>query len=108
MRKIIALFLLSLVNLFSLGCATQRSMAAQRIVETDESTVKSCLLLGETKGSSSIGGLAMQETGKANAKNEAIDNAVNMGATHIVWKVAEGGFFGGHAHALAYNCRKKK
>ncbi|MGZ3769535.1 MAG: hypothetical protein ACXVCP_12445 [Bdellovibrio sp.] len=106
MKKFV-LVAFSVSTLFLAGCATNRTAEAQRIVETDENAIKSCHLLGEVSGSSHYGGFAMQEFGKTNAKNEAVNQAVNMQATHLVWKKAEGGFFGAHALALAYNCNRR-
>lgn len=88
------------------GCATQRTVEAQRIIETDEASIKKCRFVGEASGSSHYGGMAMQETGKSNAKSEALNQAATMQATHVVWKNAQGGFFGAHALALVYNCKK--
>lgn len=108
MKSLIASFTFCLSILLLAGCATQRTVEAQRIIETDESSVKHCRLMGEASGSSQYGGFAMQETGKSNAKNEALNQAANMQATHVVWKTAQGGFFGAQAMALVYNCNKKK
>ncbi len=92
----------------TLGCATQRTAESMKIVEADEDAVKKCRMVGETVGSSMYGGLFMQEAGKNSAKNEAINSAANMQATHLVWRTAEGGFWGGKAVAAVYDCRLKK
>lgn len=107
MKNLIAPFAFGLSILFVTGCATQRTGEAYKIIETDESSVKHCHFIGEASGSSQYGGLAMQEAGKANAKNEALNQAATMQATHVVWKAAQGGFFGAHALALVYKCNKK-
>ena len=89
------------------SCATSLTQESMKIVQTNQpSDVKGCKTLGEVKGHSSYGGLMMQEAGKNYAKNEAVNNASAMGATHILWTLAEGGFFGGNATGVAYNCKK--
>lgn len=99
--------IISLLGLL-LGCATQRTAESMKLVETDGDSVKGCRLVGETVGSSMYGGIAMQEAGKNSAKNEAMNAAANMQATHVVWKTAEGGFWGGKAVAAVYDCRVKR
>lgn len=91
------------------GCATALTHEAGRIMQVDrndKTTIKDCKSIGEVVGSSSYGGLFMQEAGKNYAKNEAMNQAATMGATHIVWTTAEGGFFGGKAYGVAYKCGK--
>jgi len=106
MKKFILLGLLALS--FS-GCATSLTHEASRITQVNDgerSQVKECKTMGEVTGNSSYGGLFMQEAGKNYAKNQAMNDAANMGATHIVWTLAEGGFFGGKAIGVAYKCPK--
>ncbi|AZZ36185.1 hypothetical protein CIK05_05040 [Bdellovibrio sp. qaytius] len=91
------------------GCATAITHEAAHIVQVNENEknqVKDCKTLGQVTGTSSYGGLFMQEAGKSYAKNQAINDAANMGATHVMWTLAEGGFFGGHAAGVAYKCPK--
>lgn len=88
----------------TVGCATSLTTQASRIKISEISEVKNCRLLGEITGSSQQGGLLMQESGKQNAKNEALNQAGNMQATNVVFDQAEGGFMGGHAHGRAYKC----
>lgn len=101
--------LLSLLALSLSGCATGLTHEASRITQISDSQrsqVKDCKSVGEVAGNSSYGGLFMQEAGKNYAKNQAMNDAANMGATHIVWILAEGGFFGGKAFGVAYKCPK--
>lgn len=103
------ILLLSLLALSLTGCATALTHEASRITQVEDSQrnqVKDCKTMGEVIGSSSYGGLFMQEAGKNYAKNQAMNDAANMGATHIVWTMASGGFFGGKAHGVAYKCSK--
>ncbi len=91
------------------GCATALTHEATRITQVNDnerSQVKDCKTMGEVVGNSSYGGLFMQEAGKNYAKNQAMNDAANMGATHIVWTLAQGGFFGGKALGVAYKCAK--
>jgi len=97
--------LVSLSILIFSGCATSLTDQAQRILQVTDNEVKNCKMLGEVHGASSYGGLMMQEAGKQYAKNEALNQASNMQATHVVWTNAEGGFMGGKALGRAYKCR---
>lgn len=103
------ILLLGLLALSLTGCATALTHEASRITQIDQSQksmVKDCKTMGEVMGSSSYGGLFMQEAGKNYAKNQAMNEAANMGATHVMWTTAEGGFFGGKAYGVAYKCGK--
>lgn len=103
------LLLLGFLALSLAGCATALTHEGSRIVQLDQSQknmVKDCKTLGEVSGTSSYGGLFMQEAGKNYAKNSAMNEAANMAATHIVWTLAEGGFLGGKAYGVAYKCTK--
>jgi hypothetical protein len=84
------------------ACATAPSRDARRIVETDPSGVSNCRYIKEVHGSSGWGGLAAS-TGIENAKNEALDEAAEAGATHVVWSSLVGGF-GPSASGKAYGC----
>jgi hypothetical protein len=106
MKNILVLGLLSLTLT---GCATALTEQAARITQVDQnqkSKVEGCKMIGEVVGSSSYGGLFMQEAGKNYAKNSAMNSAANMGATHVMWTLAEGGYFGGKANGIAYKCVK--
>lgn len=99
--------ILAILLLFLGGCATSLSERGMKVREAQRSEVQDCKTLGEVKGYSSYGGLIMQEAGKGYAKNEALNHAANMNATHVVWTLAEGGYFGGNAVGIAYECTKK-
>lgn len=103
------ILILGLLALSLTGCATALTHEASRITQVDRNdsaTIKGCKNVGEVTGTSSYGGLFMQEAGKNYAKNAAMNEAANMGATHVVWTTAEGGFFGGKAFGVAYKCSK--
>ena len=103
------IIILGLLALSITGCATALTHEASRITQVshaEQNQVKTCKSMGEVAGNSNYGGLFMQETGKSYAKNQAMNDAANMGATHVVWVLAEGGFFGGKAFGVAYKCPK--
>jgi Domain of unknown function (DUF4156) len=93
--------LIILVGVF--GCATTLSPAAQNIRPADYSMVKDCTFLGDVQGSSGWGNLAASQ-GMQNAKNEAKEQAAQLGATHIVWENIVGGY-SPFATGKAYKCR---
>ncbi|MEZ8965475.1 hypothetical protein AB6E53_02190 [Vibrio breoganii] len=98
MNRFLALFCAT----FLFGCATSPSPQAQKIVYANETMMKDCQYLGPIHGSSSVGG-AMSATGVNNARNEALESAVAMNATHVVNKSASGGW-GSTFMGEAYKC----
>ncbi|GGF52862.1 hypothetical protein GCM10011332_02640 [Terasakiella brassicae] len=74
------------------------------VVVAAQKDVEECTLLGDVHGVSSLYGLFVEQ-GTTNARNQALNKAGEMGATHIVW----GQFVGGHgstsAHGMAYLCK---
>lgn len=99
-------FLSTCLIFLLVGCATTKSPKAEKILETDNTEMKQrkCHPLGEVNGASGLNGPLTLSTGKQNAKNEALSQAVTKGATHIVWKELDPGFFGIKASADAYLC----
>ena len=87
------------------GCSTAPSTEASRIVTADEKGIEGCQFMGNVEGSSSYGGLAMQEVGLTRAKNEALDKVADLGGTHIVWQNNAKGFWGASASGKAYKCK---
>jgi hypothetical protein len=85
------------------GCATGLSAAGAKIRDADPETIEGCRYLGEVHGSSGWGNLAAS-TGIQNAKNEAIESAVAMGATHILWTNIAGGY-SPYVSGRAYTCK---
>lgn len=92
-----------LVMCFSLSsCATTLGPAARGITAADDKMVAGCKFVGDVQGSSGWGNLAAS-TGMENSKNEALEKAATVGATHIVWANVQGGF-SPFAHGKAYRC----
>ena len=94
------IFLIALVSL--VGCSTTLSKKAQKVKLADINMVKGCQLLDTVDGSSSVGNL-MSSTGAKNAKNEVIEKAARLGATHIVLTGSAGGYTP-YASGNAYKC----
>lgn len=84
------------------GCATHLSAPAQKIQAADEKMVENCQFLGMVNGTSAFGNLTAK-TGMQNASNEALERAVGLGATHIVW-VNITGAYSCSAVGRAYQC----
>ena len=83
------------------GCATEPSEPAANIRDSDENRVASCKFLGTLTGDSLAGG----RIGRSNAKNEALEKAVRIGATDMVWVSMAGSFSEtGMAMGRAYYC----
>ncbi|MCI0557757.1 MAG: DUF4156 domain-containing protein [Nitrososphaera sp.] len=101
LRKALCCFASSLA-LSSSGCATTPSPAAARIQPADQSTVVGCTFVGDVSGSSGWGNIAASQ-GMQNAKNEGLEQASAMGATHVVWVNIAGGY-SPYANGKAYRC----
>lgn len=101
------LFAIVLLVVFSCGCATTMSDKARSIIEADEGklAVESCRFVGQVTGGSGFGNLAAN-IGIRNAKNEALDEASKMGATHVIW-TSVNGFMGASVSGNAYNCNNR-
>jgi hypothetical protein len=67
------------------GCASL-SPSAAKIKEAGKETVSECKYLGEVTGTSDVGSVSevLYQTGKDNAKKEALEKAAQLGGTHIV------------------------
>lgn len=85
------------------SCATTPSPAASRIQAADQATVAGCTFVGDVSGSSGWGNLAASE-GMQNAKNEGLERAAEMGATHVMWVNIAGGY-SPYATGKAYKCK---
>jgi hypothetical protein len=93
----------STLLLISAGCATTLSPAAARIRPADQFIVVGCTFVGDVIGSSGWGNLAASQ-GMQNAKNEGLEQAAAMGATHVVWvNIADG--YSPYANGKAYKCK---
>ena len=95
--------LASTLLLISAGCATTLSPAAASIQPADQSTIVGCTFVGDVSGSSGWGNLAASQ-GMQNAKNEGLEQAAAMGATHVIWVNIAGGY-SPYANGKAYKCK---
>jgi hypothetical protein len=89
-----------------LGCAIEPSQRAQRIIPAYPEMVSNCALLGGVTGIAPV--LAMP-IGEQYAKYQALDEAAQLGATHIVWTDTTAGIvpldnFRATAQGRAYYC----
>jgi len=84
-RSIASMTLIALLA----GCATMLSVWAAKIADTDEASVAGCEFVGQVKGS---WGTLAASTGMETARNEARENAAELGATDIVWRSASVGY----------------
>ena len=75
------------------------------MIETTESKVMECEYLGLVDGRSGWG-MAASGIGRHNAKVEAMESAVKLGATHLVWE-GVGNVWAPYASAHAYRCEGK-
>lgn len=94
--------ILLLGSLPFMGCATTKSAMAAKVLQADERMVSNCKYLGDVTGTSGWGNLAAS-TGINNAKNEALEQAARLGATHVVWTQVFGGYCS-FVNGRAYRC----
>lgn len=99
------LLILSLL-LFLTGCVSKPTAEATKIIEADEKMVSQCKFLGNVDGSSTFGGILADDLHQS-AKSEALEKAVQLNATHIVWTSVQKGFDSGASLlGKAYSCTK--
>ena len=77
---------------------------AKGIQQADSRMVANCIFLGSVNAASMWGGCLCQGVGLSSAKNQALNKAAKLGATHIVWLNLESGLDGGFASGRAYRC----
>lgn len=82
------------------GCASPK--ATGTIKESVLTDVEKCQFVTNVSGTSGWGGVAAS-SGINNAKEEAKQQAIDSGATHIVWQTVSGGF-SPSVSANAYKC----
>lgn len=70
---------------FLAGCVYQPSKESLVIKQVPEEQVQACHYLGNVFGTSGYTNLAL-DFGEQNARNEALNRAANLGATHVVWQ----------------------
>ena len=84
------------------------SKKVYNIQVADEVMVFDCKYLGVAKGNSNHGGWIHGEVGLENSQNQALEKAVDMGATHVIWKNSKKYKFSKRAKAKAYSCENRK
>jgi len=99
MKRLAAL--VSIILLLSSCAATPK---AKGIQEADSHMVANCIFLGSVHAASMWGGCLCQGVGFSSAKNQALNKAAKLGATHIVWLNLESGLAGGFASGRTYRC----
>ena len=85
------------------GCATSLSSRAMKVQDADMTIMERCKFVGDVQGSSGWGNLAAS-AGMQNAKNEAREQASELGATHVIWTSVAGGY-SPFATGKAYMCK---
>lgn len=85
-----------------LACATARG-PARPIWESDGRDLAACRFVGTFAGSSMLAGWKARE-GIERAKEEAMAQAADAGATHVVWQGMGTSWGGSSAAANAYWC----
>lgn len=98
-----SIFLLVATLLLTTGCTTSLSARAAKVQDADMTIIERCKFVGDVQGSSGWGNLAAS-AGMQNAKNEAREQAAEMGATHVIWTGVVGGL-SPFATGKAYICR---
>jgi TolB-like protein len=88
------------------SCATTLSKKASLVREAKEFSVEDCEFLGTVQGWSGWGDRA-EGVGIQNARNQALERAASLGATHIVWVDIRGGL-APVARARAYSCEQRE
>ncbi|MGY8835097.1 MAG: hypothetical protein ACKVH6_00090 [Enterobacterales bacterium] len=88
---------------FVTGCASQKATGI--IKESVLSEVAECQFVASVAGTSGWGGLAAS-SGIENAKEQAKQQAIDSGASHIVWHSINGGY-SPSVSANAYKCEAK-
>lgn len=107
MKRSYALFLATIALLWIGGCGGGRRMVTSeqtvRFV-TQRDLVARCTFLGRVTGSSSLGGIAAQNWGKARSESEMENNAARLGANVVLVHNSQGGFMGAESSGDAYLC----
>ncbi|MBC7466991.1 MAG: hypothetical protein H7256_13465 [Bdellovibrio sp.] len=98
------LLIVAVIVAFFSGCVTSISKDASLIKEADEKAIQSCTFLGNVDGSATFAGITADGLHES-AKSEALDKAVQLKATHVVWLSVQKGFdSGASVLGKAYAC----
>jgi uncharacterized protein YcfL len=95
--------LILIALLLMTGCTTSLSARAVKVQDADMTIMERCKFVADVQGSSGWVNLAAS-AGMQNAKNEAREQAAEMGATHIIWTGVAGGY-SPYATGKAYICK---
>lgn len=109
MKKIIfgimVLFLMSITGCGGMPTKPILSQSGARIINADFKMMEGCQFLGDVHGNTDYGSLDAS-VAIERAKIVGREQAVSMGATHIVWTdVAGGPWPRAHANGKAYLCK---
>lgn len=85
------------------GCAGHTSRDSTKVQIADEAMVSGCRYLDNVHGASGLYGV-FAKRGFENAKADAISEAQEKGATHIVWIPTAQGYGSSQAEGKAYKC----
>jgi len=84
------------------GCASTLSPQAERIVEARHSDVRECRELGDVRGNAS--GFHWSSAAAMNsARDQALEQAADIDATHVVWEHSEEGMTA-YVAGTAFRC----
>lgn len=94
-----------MIALLSLGVVPLAEASEDDVLMvTDRDKVGGCKYLGKVTGSSSLGGIAAQKWGQANAEKELRKKTDKMGGNVVLVHSSRGGFYGAEAVGDAYLC----
>ncbi|MBI4768555.1 MAG: DUF4156 domain-containing protein [Deltaproteobacteria bacterium] len=98
--------ILAMIPLLGLGGIVQLAEASEDdvLMATERDKVDGCKYLGKVTGSSSLGGIAAQKWGQANAEKELRKKTDKMGGNVVLVHSSRGGFYGAEAVGDAYLC----
>lgn len=103
MERFLALITILLLVTGGFTYASETS-AEEVLLVTHRDQVEGCKFLGQVTGSSSLGGIAAQKWGKANAEKEMRNKTERLGGNVILVHSSRGGFYGTEAVGDAYLC----
>ncbi len=97
--------ILAMIALLGLGVVPLAGASEDNVLMvTDRDKVDGCKYLGKVAGSSSLGGIAAQKWGQANAEKELRKKTDKMGGNVVLVHSSKGGFYGAEAVGDAYLC----
>ena len=98
--------ILASIILLGLGEIVHWAEASEEnvLMVTERDRVEGCKYLGKVTGSSSLGGIAAQKWGQANAEKELRKKTDKLGGNVVLLHSSRGGFYGAEAVGDAYLC----